>query len=121
MAMKKMRVKANDQIQRKKAKPANAAMKKIIKKKPAAMKKVVKKKPAAMKKVTPKKAPIKKKKAHDKKEKAPRYYPAKFVEDLKCEFYIQKVKEATETLVKVYYSKDRKGLEYRYYRSFRPE
>ena len=117
--MKKMRVKANDQIQRKKAKPANAARKKIIKKKPAAMKKVVKK--INHTKATPKKAPIKKKKAHNKKEKAPRFYPAKFVEDLKCEFYIQKVTEATETLVKVYYSTDRKGLEYRYYRSFRPE
>ena len=119
MAMKKMRVKANDQIQRKKAKPANAARKKIIKKKPAAMKTVVKK--INHTKATPKKAPIKKKQAHNIKEKAPRFYPAKFVEDLKCEFYIQKVTEATETLVKVYYSTDRKGLEYRYYRSFRPE
>ena len=67
-----------------------------------------------------KKAPINKKKAY-KKKKSPRFYPAKFVEDLNCEFYIQKVTEATETLVKVYYSKDRKGLEYRYYRSFRPD
>ena len=117
MAMKAMKVKANDQIQRKKAKPANAARKKIIKKKPAAMKKVVKK--INHTKATPKKAPINKKKA--KKTNSPRYYPAKFVEDLKCEFYIQKVSSATETLVKVYYSKDRKGLEYRYYRSFRPE
>ena len=106
MAMKAMKVKANDQIQRKKAKPANAARKKIIKKKPAAMKKVVKK--------------INHTKANPKKHKTPKFYTAAFVEGLACEFFIQAVDAATETLCKVYYSKDRKGVEYRYYRSFRP-
>ena len=121
--MKKSKVKPNDLLQRKAMKkapkmPANATTKMKGRRKAF-------KKPAAWTKkgVKPinKKAPINKKKAHKKKKKSPRFYPAKFVEDLNCEFYIQKVSEATETLVKVYYSKDRKGLEYRYYRSFRPD
>ena len=63
---------------------------------------------------------INKAKPYKKKEKSPRFYTAEFVEGLACEFFIQAVDAATETLCKVYYSKDRKGLEYRYYRSFRP-
>ena len=112
MAMKKMKVKANDQIQLKKTlmkKPANAARNPFFKKKPAAMqkvvKKIIKKKPAAMKKVV---------------KKTPKFYTAAFVEGLACEFFIQAVDAATETLCKVYFSKDWKGLEYTYYRSVRP-
>ena len=110
--MKKMKLKPNDVVQRKKAvkKPANATRKKWGWKKGI-------KKPTAMKKVVKK---INKTKANKKKDKTPRFYTAKFVEGLACEFFIQAVDAATETLCKVYYSKDRKGLEYRYYRSFRP-
>ena len=79
--MKKSKVKPNDLLQRK-------AMKKAPKKPANATRKMKRgkktfKKPAAWTKkgVTPiyKKAPINKKKAHKKKDKSPRFYPAKFV------------------------------------------
>ena len=101
-AMKK--VKSNDVVQRKKAamkKPAKAAMKKIFTKKPAQ---------AAKKTKT-------KAKAQNSK---PKWYSAEFVEALNTEFIVHTTDSSTETLCKVYYSKERKGLEFRYYKSFRP-
>ena len=102
------KVKANDEVQRKK--PAKAAMKKPAK---AAMKRIVMKKPAkaAMKTKT---------KAKPKNNNEPKYYTAAFVEGLNCEFIVHTTDSSTETLCKVYYSKERKGLEFRYYKSFRP-
>ena len=101
-AMKK--VKSNDVVQRKKAamkKPAKAAMKKIFTKEPAE---------AAKKTNT---------KAKKKNSKA-KWYSAEFVEALNTEFVVHTTDMSTETLCKVYYSKERKGLEFRYYKSFRP-
>ena len=101
-AMKK--VKSNDVVRRKKAamkKPAKAAMKKIFTKKPAQ---------AAKKTNTKAKA----------KNSKSKWYSAEFVEALNTEFIVHTTDSSTETLCKVYYSKERKGLEFRYYKSFRP-
>ena len=92
----KPREKANDVLQRKKSikKDIKTAMKKVVKKPAAWLKKGVK---------TINKTKANKKK---KKDKSPRFYPAAFVEGPNCEFFIQAVDAATETLCKVYYSKD---------------
>ena len=95
-----------------------AAMKKVKSNdgKKAAMKKPAKaslkftKKPAEATKNT---------KAKTKNNKA-KWYSAEFVEALATEFLVHTTDMSTETLCKVYYSKERKGLEFRYYKSFRP-
>ena len=73
--------------------------------------KIVKKKPAQAAKKTKTKAKAK---------NNTKYYTAAFVEGLAGEFVVHTTDASTETLCKVYYSKERKGLEFRYYKSFRP-
>ena len=68
----------------------------------------------------PAKADRKTKKNYTKNNKTPKYYTAAFVEGLACEFVVHTTDASTETLCKVYFSKDRKGLEFRYYKTFRP-
>ena len=102
-AMKK--VKSNDGKKATMKKPAKATMKKPAK---ASLK--FTKKPAEATKNT---------KAKKKNNKA-KWYSAEFVEALNTEFIVHTTDMSTETLCKVYYSKERKGLEFRYYKSFRP-
>ena len=48
-------------------------------------------------------------------------YEAAWVHDLKTEAYINVEPEVTEILVKCWFNPARDGLEYRYFKSFRPQ